>query len=372
MIDTLILQIPREKTKDIKTSGSGWVLQSQDKGYMKIRKNFKLGQGEEGYYPRLTGIQRGNTKSIKIEFSVPKLIFKDNLNELSENQFDDVIKQLHKCLLDMGLQIDREYLKQAPVQSVHYSRNVELKDGYSSSYVISELNKINLNKHFDLTRSNFKNDGQSLNAYTESHSFVVYDKVADLNSRNKRSMDRDQTDKQKSLFPKLNKKKEIIRLEARLCHKRKMNSLFEKLGFSRNPTFRDVFSENKSNAILMNYWNQIIKPNSLILFSSRTGPKNTLKKIMNIERKIQPKTAINFTGLLLLSQDGNGLRELRTILFNQSSDRTWYRIVNDCKIIQEALSESDVASWFSRIESSIKTYNPYLLSVDKLLGCKEK
>ena len=57
------------------------------------------------YKPRLTLIRRWDgTKGIitlKIEFSIPKLLFGNNFDELSDNDFSDTIKRLRERLLDM-------------------------------------------------------------------------------------------------------------------------------------------------------------------------------------------------------------------------------------------------------------------------------
>ena len=110
------------------------------------------------YYPRVAGIKQGYKKIVKIEFSVPKLIFLNNLDELEEKDFDEVINTLHERLKEMNVYIEKKRLRVAEVSAIHFGKNIILKDGYTPSYVISELEKININKHFDVTKTRFMSD----------------------------------------------------------------------------------------------------------------------------------------------------------------------------------------------------------------------
>lgn len=227
MIDTVILSIPTEQILSLDLSTYGvepWDLQSKTSAYEKYVKNPSRRDLESGlYFPRLTGYKRKNghltwQKNVKIEFSAPKLLYQNNLDELVDEDFEKVVTALADRLRRMGIEIREQYLRDAEVRSVHYSKNVELTGGYTAQFVIGELGKINLNKRFDLTRARFMNDGQSLYLYTISHSFVLYDKVADLGKSKKRAMDNDQPLPQTCLFRELNQKKEILRLEVRCLY----------------------------------------------------------------------------------------------------------------------------------------------------------
>lgn len=374
MIDTIILSIPKDKITmyemtDMKVSG--WDLQSRTRSYSKYVKNPSERDMESGlYFPRLTGIRRKNHKMewdshVKIEFSAPKLLYKNNVDELEDNQFGEVAQCLKDRLFRMGLGVEAKDIRDAEVRAVHYSKNIELKDGYTSQYVIGELNKINLNKRFDLTRARYMNDGQSLYAYTQSHSLVIYDKIADLIRGKKRSIDKEQSVYQMSLFTPLSKRPEpleILRIEARLSQKRKMNSLFKKLGFSENPTFKDVFSTKISQAVVWDYWETMLSTNMALLFAHSLSSKDLLKQVLISERKMKAKEVIYKAGLMWLVQEGNGMRELRSILSKRANDRTWYRIATDAKNTGTALSKLKPREWCDQIIRALKTYKPIHIS----------
>jgi hypothetical protein len=376
MIDTVILSLPKDKALMLDMAANGvysWDLQSRTPAYDKYVKNPSAKDKKDGlYFPRLTGFKRKQKRTfemestIKIEFSAPKLLYKNNVEELIDTDFDAVVSILHERLKMMGVVIHIKDLQTAPVKAVHYSKNIELQNGYTSQYVISELNKIDLNKRFDLTRARYMNDGQSLYAYTISNSLVIYDKVADLIRDKKRAIDKEQTPQQLALFEQLAKPaqpREILRFEVRLSQKQKMNSLFKTLGFNENPTFHDVFSTDKSKAVVNSYWNKMVENGGSMLFGHTLTAKDLLKQILLADRKAKPKELIYRTGLLLLLREGNGMRELRSILSKRTNDRTWYRVAVDAKETGAALSKLKPREWFDQIKSEFISYQPFKVDV---------
>jgi len=369
MIDTIIISIPKSAVKnaiDPSNVSLGWAQQTQTNYYSKFIKNPSKRDIESGFYfPRLTGINRSINgvidAFIKVEFSIPKLIYLNNLDEVSENDFDQIINTLKDRLLTMGIFVQEKYLRRAPVTAVHYSKNILLTNGYTSQFVLSELNKIDVRKSFDLTKTRFMNDGESFCIYANSHSFVIYDKIADLKKYLKKSIDKDQTKYQKSLFDSIDKKElyEVLRLEIRISQKRKLNSLFKKLGLKENPTFEDAFKISTSKTVVQYYWDTLINNNSGLLFGSFMGPKDILKQIFIANPKLKSKQALYFAGLIGMTKDGNRMRELRSILSKYSDDRTWYRTKEDINYISDLLKRIRPRDWFDQIEKALKDFETF-------------
>ena len=367
MIDTICLLIPKDKVVmlDLTNQGvSGWNLQSKTEEYNRFVKNPSKKDLESGkYYPRLTGYKRKYRQeaNIRIEFSIPKLLYMNNLEELEEKDFDEVVNVLQSRLRDMGVVASENILRYASVSAVHFGKNIKLSDGHTVSQIISEMNKIDLRKSFDFAKTRFINNGESLYAHTTSHQLVVYDKVADLNKDKKRAIDKDQTEYQQSLFWELEKrpeKLEIIRFEVRLSHKPKMNSILEKVGYKKNPTFQDIFKQDIAQKVVQYYWQTIIKERNLGLFTVQSTHKDILRAIYKAEPKIKPNRAIYLTGLLLLAKDVDGMRELRSITHRKSNERTWFRISKDVRNISKKLSISRVRDWVSIIDNELSEYRP--------------
>jgi hypothetical protein len=365
MIDTICLLIPKDKVVmlDLTNQGvSGWDLQSRTNEYDRFVKNPSKRDLESGkYYPRLTGYKRKYRQeaNIRIEFSVPKLLFMNNLEELEETDFDEVVNVLQSRLRDMGMVASEYLLKNCSVSAVHFGKNIKLNDGHTVSQIISEMNKIDLRKSFDFARARFINNGESLYAHTTAHQFVVYDKIADLKKDEKRAIDKDQTECQQSLFWELEKrpeKLEIIRFEVRLSQKVKMNSILEKVGYKKNPTFQDIFKKDIAQKVVQHYWQTIIKERNLGLFTVQSTHKDILRAVYKAEPKIKPNRAIYLTGLLLLAKDVDGMREIRSITHRKSNERTWFRIAKDVRHISLKLSKNKVRDWVSIIDTELAEY----------------
>ncbi len=368
MIDTVCLLIPKDKITSLDLTKSGvpsWSLQSKTEQYEKFVKNPSKKDLDSGlYFPRLTGYKRkgfAQDANVRIEFSVPKLLFLNNLDELENKDFPKVIDTLQDRLKTMGIIVSKIVLQNASISSVHFGKNIKLEDGYTTNHLISEMNKVNLRKSFDFARSRYINDGQSLYAHTTSHQLVIYDKVADLGKDKKRAIDKDQPLYQQSLFGELKKEEmlEVIRFEVRLNHKQKMNKVLEQLGYPKNPTFKDVFSKEMAQKVVTDYWKKLIKERNLGLFSISLSLKDILRTLYLADRKIKPNRAIYLLGLFMLGKDENGMRELRSIVGKRSHQRTWYRIAKDMQEASELITKNKLRDWVTQIDKKLDEFKPY-------------
>ena len=364
MIDTICLLIPKDKMTYLYGTSS-WELYSKTEQYSKFVRNPSKAEKETGnYFPRLTGYKRrfSQDANVRMEFSVPKLLYLNNLEELEDKDFPKVIEALQERLKTMGVIITKSVLENAPISSVHFSKNILLQDGYTANHLISEMNKVDLRKSFDFAKTRFMNDGQSLYAHTSSHELVIYDKIADLRKDKKRAIDKDQTQYQRSLFSEMNKEnelQEIIRFEIRLNQKQKMNKVLEDLGYEKNPVFRQVFNTEMSKKVVNDYWKKLIKERNLGLFSISISIKDILRTLFLADKKLKPKQAIYLLGLFMLAKDENGMRQLRTILSKQAEDRTWYRIAKDMRQASELITKNKLRDWVSQIDKALEDYKPY-------------
>ncbi|MEW6617365.1 MAG: hypothetical protein AB1333_03015 [Patescibacteria group bacterium] len=361
MIDTINLLIPMDK---LRFSVGAWDLNSKTAQYQKFVRNPSKNDLEKwSYLPRLTGYKRnglGKEKNIRIEFSIPKLLFLNNLDEVQQSDFPSVINMLQERLNAMGVIADKEVLENASVSSVHFSKNIQLRDGFTVSYVISEINKVNITKCFDLAQTRYINGGESLYAHTTSHQLVIYDKIADLKKEDKRAIDKEQPKYQRSLFEDLKEGSvEIIRFEIRLGSKQKMNKLFEQLGYQKNLIFKDIFNSDLSQKVMIYYWNRLIKERSLGLFALPFSMKDALRILFVGNKKIRPKQAIYLIGLTTLAKDDGGFRMLRSILSKKSNCRTWYRFMRDVQTANKIITNNKIRNWVIQIDEALAEFEPY-------------
>lgn len=364
MIDTVCLLIPKDKMRFL-TGVSNWELYSKTDQYQKfVRNPSKMEKDTGKYFPRLTGYKRKYSQdaNVRIEFSVPKLVFLNNLDELEDKDFSRVVATLQERLKDMGVILTKSVIENSSVSSIHFSKNILLKDGYTVSHIISEISKIDLRKSFDFAKTRFINNGQSLYAHATTHQFVIYDKIADLGKNKKRAIDKDQTIYQRSLFEDLNNKqepKEIIRFEIRLARKQKMNKVLSDLGYEKNPTFKDVFSTEISQKVVQSYWENIVKEKNKGLLSVSLSLKDILQVIFLVDKNIKPKQAIYFLGLYMLAKDDDGMRQLRTIVTKRMHERTWYRMASDMRYASELITKNNLRDWVKQIDNSLDEFKTY-------------
>ncbi len=367
MLDTVILHIPREKVFEIGNLGGiqQWDLHSSTSAYKKYVKNPPRGLEDGIYRPKLTGMIKkvggGVSSFLRIEFSVAKMLFGNNFQEVVEADFQAVVDRLAERLLEAGILIKKPDIINAIAHGVHPSKNIILSDSYTASLVAKELSKINLNKKFDLTKTTFKNDGQSLQGYTISHSVVFYDKIADLAKTKKRAIDKDQSPQQLSLFAAIKKESrslEVLRFEVRICRKQKLDAVLRKLGFQKDATFKDIFKKDVCQKIVRFYWDMLVKGENLFLFGLSEKPQPQLKTILAKENGIKPKEAVFLIGLDSLCKDDGGIRGLRNILERHTKQRNWYRFSDSIKRLNRLQDKRAVYSWVRQIESAIDRFEP--------------
>lgn len=378
MLDTVILNIPRGQYRinASRFSPNADILRSSGNYLVKCVSNPSAQDKKNGVYrPRLTLMKRMTKKSdeipLKIEFSVAKLIYSNNVEEVRESDFWGVLEALREGCRAMGADVSMDTLKTAKVSAFHPSKNIELKEGYTSSFVITELHKIDVSKKIDLNRDSFRNSGHSLQFYTNSHSLVVYDKIQDLRKPEKRAMDKDQNPLQASLFDTLGKKekKQILRIEARLAKKVKMNATLARLGYKPDPTFEEIFKRKLCQQILIDYWQELVAGKHHFLFEMESNPMKTLEKVYKSEPKIKPKQAVYLVGLWTLSKQG--IRDTRAVVERNAHIRTWYRIAKDLPLLDKIL-ETTQHGWVRQVEKCLNTFRPLKLSTTDKLLCKEK
>ena len=123
MLDTIVLQIPIDYSSIVNhdrfnptTKG----INDDPRKFVRYVNNpIKEDKEKWGYMPRLTMIKRGSRIYLKVEFSAPKLLFGNNLDELEENDFNKVVGELQSKILKMGVRLWRHQIEEAVVIVFH-------------------------------------------------------------------------------------------------------------------------------------------------------------------------------------------------------------------------------------------------------------
>ncbi|MDD5237346.1 MAG: hypothetical protein PHU96_00080 [Candidatus Omnitrophica bacterium] len=286
------------------------------------------------YKPRLTVTKRmgenGFIVTLKIEFSIPKLLFGNNFDEAEEGDFGEVVNILQKRLQEMGVLVFKNVLENTPVSAVHYSKNITLTD-YSTPYaVLKELSKINLNQKLDLNQTDFRNEGHSLKFRANSFEIALYDKLKDLKkakTSEKRAIERDNA-LQLSLFDDLKPKKpfEVLRMEVRLNNRAKIKQVFKTLNIPYEITFSSVFKKDISQKTLLLYLDEIKNAYSLLAYKPKTM-KDFIIDFRMLNPKVKIRKMLQVLGLKMACND-MGIREFRKST-ESYGDYSWYRLKRD-------------------------------------------
>jgi len=368
MLDTIILQIPIQFsaiTDSNKFNPNAKQLEVY-RGFGKCTNNPTAEDRRKGIYkPKLTLIKRGEMIYLKIEFSAPKLLFGNNLDEVEEKDFGEMITRLQSVVKEMGVLLWTHQIEKAKVIGFHPSKNIVLTNGYTSSFAIRELSKINFNQKMDLERVGFRNEGEAIQIYAICHSVVFYDKINDLMKPPKRAIDEDQTKRQIELFDYIKKEKkglEVLRIEVRLSDSDKMKEILKEVGFEEEPKPKNIFKKDLCQKIVKLYWQEFFGKN-LFLFSVNNNPQMILQKILMRYPKTNIRTAVMLVGLNQLCKDEEGIRGFRSIAKNYKPKFNWVMLSNYLKRFEDGVFTKPTHGFIKDIEANLDNFETFRLNM---------
>ena len=375
MLDTIQLKIKSEN-KNIKyregitKDNFGWINVKSNKGFTKSVRNATSEEKlKYDYLPQLEKVNRGFDSFLYITFSAPKLIYKNNLDELFEKDFKSVLDRLHYLISEIGISLEKEILRKATVNWIDFSKNIDLKN-ISIRDVLDKLNKIDISLRLDITEQQFRNKGSGFQIYSIGHSIVFYDKWSDLEknkSGSKKSFDNYNhlPNYQRSIFDELSKKVEeypnILRQEIRFRDSKKLKSILKFLALDSDLFFEDIFKEKISQTIVLYYFNKITEGTDKILFSKAGNETNLLRILHRIKPNIKTEKAIRYVGIFeTVKKIGiRGLREITEKDYNENR-KTWYRRKKEIIDLNELLRDFDNEEWFKFVKDSLQgEYKPF-------------
>ncbi len=316
------------------------------------------------YKPRLTATKRMDKHrnfeiTLKIEFSIPKLLFGNNFDELEDADFPLVISKLKQKLGDMGVNVSEPVLANAPISAIHYSKNIPLID-YTTPYTYLErLSRINLNQRLDLNQTDFRNEGHSLKFRANSFEVAFYDKMKDLHKAKiseKRAEEKENAIQLK-LFEKVQIKKpfEVLRMEVRLNRRQKLRQVLKNIGIETEPMFQSLFRKDIAQKVLLHYMGMIEKGYPLILSYDCKDVKDFLSDFIIHNPKAGLKKAIQMLGLRVLI-DKVGVREFREIT-SKYGNANWYRLNKEMLSLNYPQKEDT----FAPIRQCLEEFKPLRL-----------
>jgi len=346
MIDTIVLSLTPDTyqiSEPDKFKPSARALLSQNKEarmhYSSIisKQNGTKKELLKGIYkPHLTlayhrGVHGAIELLLKVELSLPKLLYGNNFNELQYKDFKTITNKLAATLATMGVIVTAQTLTHAPVLAIHYSKNIPLTDGSTPYHYISKIKEANVRLSLDTNQTDYRNEGHSYKWHCNSYEVVFYDKIKDLEKAkqsSKRAMEKD-NELQQHLFKKFQKrhKLEFLRMEVRLNKRVKIKQLFKTLNIAANLTFKKLFKPAIARKVLLHYLDQLERNRSPLLNFKAVDDKAFLAQISFNNPTITPKQAMMMLGFKR-ALEAAPLRELKTII-GKNKPQSWYRLIND-------------------------------------------
>lgn len=390
MIDTIKISVPQEhfhiqKPELFKPNANElkYMKFIQGQAYVKCIQNAsKQDQENKIYKPKLTLYKRKPRVagsgifpiSLTIELSLPKLMYGNNFDELTDNDFEKVAETLQfKLGIEMGVIIPRERLKNANAQDVHYGKNIVFIDYTAISSVLRHIGKVKFTKRFKLNTSRYENGGEAVRFHTNSYQILFYDKLAELRNNQKIAIEKEDREfnPQLKLFDEYRKEEkkafEALRIEIRLIGKQKIKHLFKKLGIpieNDEITFKNLYSQAISQKILIDHFEdifdammpEITKDNKQIdLFAKIAKTKPTPTPLKNL-------AIIGFASIL----NESGYIETRNEFEQHYNYRSMTRLYNELK--QFNLETADTLQSMQKIRKDLQEYKPLKL-IDFNIKC---
>jgi hypothetical protein len=337
---------------------------------MKCVQNPTADELKRGIYkPRLTLSKRPNRLGgfdipLKIEFSAPKMLLGNNFDELVDSDFPSLIAKLKNTLKQMDVFIQENHLINASVSAIHFSKNIPLTD-YTTPYTyIKQLTKLNINQRLDTNQTDYRNEGHSFKYRANSFEITFYDKIKDLQQAKRgkgRAIEKD-NDLQLGLFDPLSNRKpfEVLRMEVRLGKRQKLKQILSAIGLTIEPTFKNLFSQDIAQKVLLHYISEIESNYPPLLNYEYNTPEKFFTDFLISNPKKHLTSALKYLGMRVLFER-LGVREFRQLI-GRYSDNAWYGLNSDMK----NLTQVNKVNTFQLLRDAITNYQPLKLVDFKL------
>lgn len=307
-------------------------------GYDKICQNStSIDYKERRYMPCLTLSRRivfGKPQlALRVQFSVPKALYKNNFDEVEDSDFPKVVDWLHNILSEkMGVFVLPHYIEQAKVSVIHYGKNLVFENSLRCQYILQKIEKANMTKRLGFNKCNYDNGGCCIKYRTNSFELVFYDKIKDLEqARNspKKSEEKGDTVIQLNLLSSLLEVKrevnlEVLRMEVRLNRRNIIKKkLLEAGTVTDDLTFKNLFKKEWSKAVLINQLDGIQKQYPIFLEDISDTSEDFLLQFQIDNPKATISEIMTMYGMKELFKT-KGPREIRE-MFRLKNDDQWYR-----------------------------------------------
>ena len=337
MIDTIKLLIPFSEPPNWPNANFSPPIDAIKgaKGYIRAMNNLTGAEKSQGIYrPRFTFSRRVIGKSsnivyeLSIEVSLPKLLLGNNFEEVSEKNFNAIVKKIVESANGAGVLINRGQIVGASVSRIDFGKNIILPKYASAASVIKDIASADISKIYNTRATTFENGGTCFQIHCNDMNIAFYDKNADLRRSlisEKRSLEND-SHIQKHLISLEKDKRTTLRFEIRFLGKRRIRTELRATGaeIDNKLLFADIFKQDIAGKVLTMHWNKITSkiPKAKVLYA--TTPLQMYEKIIE-NKSVKPQGSLATLGLLLLNRAENA-DIIRSVIEKRFGQMVWYRI----------------------------------------------
>ena len=310
---------------------------------------------QQHYYPKLSlsSVLRhgGFSVKLKIEFSAPKLLHfpPNNLEEVCDADFEDVISILALRIHEMGVEVSPQVLRSAQVVRIDFGKNVLVK--VAPCVILQYLNKADISRRLDCTKVSYRNEGHSLHFLSRHRNVVIYDKLRDIQkAKYCKSRAVNPENAQRIDLASLGSN-QYLRIEIQLGNSENIRQAIGKAGISAPElTFQNLFNSQICRAVTLTYWNEILSAVKYLQLSDEDAG-DLFKRLL--DHKYKFLKALQLVGLVTILKKV-GKRELRMHSGNVFSPAIYdlFRMINqleprnnwlqqDLEVITAAIDENN-------------------------------
>lgn len=310
---------------------------------------------------------------MKIQFSIPKLLYGNSLQEVAEKDSQRAYSTLQSCLEKLGINVEADAIVDSMVSAVHFCKNVPLPRDIRMQEIINELMLVDLGKAVDVTGRSYKQGGLTLNLYSGVIGRVFYDKISDsIRPKNKRT-DKDPVDPEREIVERFGLESvEVFRYEYRIKSaqtvKREMNKVLERDDKTEFVVFRELFAEGLFKKMIVHSWLGLIqKPqNQLALL----GPVDNLNVFSHILSKAKEQKANAHSMNKALTSYGltraikeHGAKEVRRVIFTLWNSDHSERVTEKLKTASEFADGLGPSNCISFIDGKLDKFETITLDM---------
>ena len=361
MVDTVKLYLGSEKFTLLENSEPGNL--TTKSGISRIVRNPSRNELRAGMYlPRLTFTRRptriGMRQSLTVEFSAPKLLYGNNFDELTDEDFELVIDKLASSLRYLGVVVSNENLRTAKVVCWHPSKNIVLDSPLGCQVVINTLRKSDYTRFYSIQKTNFQ-DGEVLHFHCNSKDIAFYDKLADLRQAKKSDKKSREVDSQLQvcILDDIGQVNDfsVLRYEVRMNSVRALQHNFRDIG-KEDLVFSKLFDVELSRQLLVKHW-EVFSSQMNHLSLDVNMPLEIFQNYLDENRDATPQSALAaVAGLYIANQEST--MALRNTLDKRFGKHYWPKLKPKMKTIKGRRY-----SYVSEVTSSLNEFQPTRLDM---------